>query len=125
LKKLNRKKKPIKLIKILKKPTGSVRFWFYKHETEKTKPNSNRKNQTEPEKTEPNRFEPVFVLKNRTEICRFEPVLVFKKIQFDYFFYKNRTEQKIITPANYYIYHLEFIFLILTFAMFLMTLKIT
>ena len=39
------KKKPIK---ILKKPTGSVRFWFYKPKTKKTKPNPNRK------KTEPN-----------------------------------------------------------------------
>ena len=45
--KLNREKKPIKLIKILKKLTGSVRF--YKPETKKTEPNLNRK------KTEPNR----------------------------------------------------------------------
>jgi hypothetical protein len=58
LKKLNYKKKPIKLIKILKKPTGSVRFWFIslkpkkpnRTQTEKTgkKTESNRK------KTEPN-----------------------------------------------------------------------
>jgi hypothetical protein len=46
----NNRKKPIKLTKILKKPTGSVRFRFYKPETEKTEPNRNRK------KTEPNRF---------------------------------------------------------------------
>ena len=66
----NREKK---LIKILKKPTGSVRF--YKPETEKTELNPNRKKtrknwvkleKTEPkpsktEKTEPNRFEPVSV----------------------------------------------------------------
>jgi hypothetical protein len=39
----NRKKKPIKPIKILKKPAGSVRFWFYKKKTEKTEPNRNRK----------------------------------------------------------------------------------
>ena len=39
----NREKK---LIKILKKSTGSVQFWFYKPETE---PNPNRK------KLEPNR----------------------------------------------------------------------
>jgi hypothetical protein len=39
----NREKKPIK---ILKKSTGSVQFWFYKPETE---PNPNRK------KPEPNR----------------------------------------------------------------------
>jgi hypothetical protein len=63
------KKEPIK---IKKTPTGSVRFWFYKLETEKTKPNPNRKNQkknrknrAKTKKTEPNRFEPVFVLKNR------------------------------------------------------------
>ena len=43
--KSNRKKK---LIKILKKPTGSVQFRFYKLKTEKTKPNPNKK-------TEPNR----------------------------------------------------------------------
>jgi hypothetical protein len=36
---LNQKKlkKPIKPIRILKKPTGSVWFQFYKFETEKTK----------------------------------------------------------------------------------------
>jgi len=38
LKKPNREKKPIKSIRILKKPTGSVRFQFYKPETEKPKP---------------------------------------------------------------------------------------
>jgi len=37
LKKPNRKKKPIKPIKILKKLAGSV--WFYKPKTEKTEPN--------------------------------------------------------------------------------------
>jgi hypothetical protein len=63
----------------LKKPTGLVRFWFYKPETKKTEPNRTQteKNwkKTEPkpskpnqtEKTESNRFEPIFVLKNRTE----------------------------------------------------------
>jgi hypothetical protein len=35
-KKPNREKKPIK---ILKKPTGSIRFRFYKPETKKIKPN--------------------------------------------------------------------------------------
>jgi hypothetical protein len=39
-KKLNCKKK---LIKILKKLTGSVRFRFYKHKTEKTESNPNKK----------------------------------------------------------------------------------
>jgi hypothetical protein len=83
LKKLNRKKKSIKLIKILKKLAGSIRFRFYKPKAEKnrTEPNPNRKNpetnrqKTEPnrknrakiEKTKPNRFETVFVLKNQTE----------------------------------------------------------
>jgi len=37
-------KKLIKPIKILKKTTDSVRFWFYKPQTEKTEPNPNRKN---------------------------------------------------------------------------------
>ena len=32
-----------KSVKILKKPAGSVRFWFYKLKTEKTEPNPNRK----------------------------------------------------------------------------------
>jgi hypothetical protein len=73
----------------LKKPTGLVRFWFFKPGTGKTEPNRkktgkkpsqtektepNRENRakrekTEPNraKTEPNRFESVFSLKNRTE----------------------------------------------------------
>jgi hypothetical protein len=54
--KLNRKKNPIKLIKILKKLAGSVRFQFYKQKPEKTEPNrtetKTRKNQ---KKTEPDR----------------------------------------------------------------------
>jgi hypothetical protein len=48
------KKKPIR---ILKKLTGLVWFWFYKIETEKTESNPNRK---KPEKSEPNQFELVF-----------------------------------------------------------------
>jgi hypothetical protein len=52
--KLNREKKQIK---ILKKPTSSVRF--YKPETEKTKPNLNRKKlEKKPSQTE-NRAKPV------------------------------------------------------------------
>jgi len=56
----------------LKKPTGSVRFWFFKPGTGKTEPKtkpeknrakpsqtekteSNQKNRVKPEKTEPNR----------------------------------------------------------------------
>jgi hypothetical protein len=67
----------------LKKSTGSVRFRFYKLETEKTKPNRTQiekkleKNRVKPEKIKPNRFEPVFVQKNRTETGQFEPVSVF------------------------------------------------
>jgi hypothetical protein len=38
-KKNNRKKKPIKPIRIFKKPAGSVRFRFDKPETEKTERN--------------------------------------------------------------------------------------
>jgi hypothetical protein len=55
------KKNSIKPIKILKKPTGSVRFWFYKPETEKPEPNPNKKKLSQTgkkraklEKTEPN-----------------------------------------------------------------------
>jgi len=89
----------------LKTPAGLVRFWFYKPETKKTKPNPNKKkiepnrfkpvfvlkNQTETkqEKTEPNRFKPVFVLKNQTETGWFELVSVFlkkNKFRFGFFF---------------------------------------
>jgi hypothetical protein len=80
----------------LKKPNGSVRFWFYKPKTEKTEPS-----RAKLEKTEPNRFEPVFVLKNQTEpkqvgLNRFRFGFFFFKIRFSYFFYKNRTEPKMI-----------------------------
>jgi hypothetical protein len=92
----------IKPIKILKKSTGLVWFWFYKPETEKTEPNSNRK------KLEKNRAklkkpsQTGFCPKNRTKTGRFEPVLVrfqFKKKDFSlvtFFFIK--TEPKMITP---------------------------
>ena len=56
-------KKTIKPIKILKKPTSSVRFRFYKPETKKTKPNPNRT-----EQNWKNRAKSVFVQKNRTEL---------------------------------------------------------
>jgi len=94
----------------LKKPTGSVRFRFFKPGTGKTEPNRtekkqkktepNRKNRAKTEKTKPNRFEPVFSLQNRTETGRFEPVLVFlkkKKFGLIIFFYKNRT---VNTPSS-------------------------
>jgi hypothetical protein len=57
LKKPNREKKPIK---ILKKLAGSVRFWFYKPEIKKTEPNPNQKNRKKkPSQTGKNRAEPV------------------------------------------------------------------
>jgi len=101
----------------LRKSTGSVRFWFYKPETEKTEPNQNKKktrkkpSQTEKiepnwkkssqiKKTEANRFELVFVQKNRTKL---KPVSL-NRFRFGFFlisvwllFYKNRTEPKMIT----------------------------
>jgi len=46
------KKKPIKPIRILKKPTGSVRF--YKFGTEPNKTSQTRKNRAKTKKTEPN-----------------------------------------------------------------------
>jgi hypothetical protein len=66
----------------LKKPTSSVRFWFYKPETKKTEANPNKKNRAKPKKpnqTGKNRVKPIFILKNRTETGQFEPVLVFLK----------------------------------------------
>jgi hypothetical protein len=56
LKKSNREKKLIKPIRILKKTDrfGSVRFQFYRHETEKTEPNPNQKKL----KKKPNQIEP-------------------------------------------------------------------
>jgi hypothetical protein len=122
LKKPNRKKKPIKPIKFLKKPAGSVRFQFYKQKTEPNPTKNRKKNRAKPEKpsqtektnqnrkkpsqnreTEPNRFEPVFALKNRTEpkpvgLTRFRFFFQKKKFRFGYFFDKNRTEPKIISP---------------------------
>jgi hypothetical protein len=91
----------------LKKPTCSVRFRFYKPKTEKTEPNPNRKtNEPNREKTEPNRknrVKPVW-----TGFCPKKPNqnrpvwtgfgFLYKKIRFGYFFfYKNRTEPKMIT----------------------------
>jgi len=39
-------------LEFFKKPTGSIRFWFYKPETKKTEPNQTEtgKNQAKPEK---------------------------------------------------------------------------
>jgi hypothetical protein len=60
----------------LKKPTSSVQFWFYKPETEKTKPNPNQektrakpgKNRAKTEKTEPKPKKP-----SQTGLSRFLP----------------------------------------------------
>jgi len=77
----------------LKKPTGSVRFWFYKFETEKTELNriQTKKNRAKPKKssqTNLNRFLSKKTQLNRSETDRFEPVLVcfFFKFRFGYFF---------------------------------------
>jgi hypothetical protein len=74
LKKPNREKKPLKPIKILKKPTGSV--WFYKPETEKIKPKPEK-----PEKKESNwkKTGSKQSQTKKTETDRFEPVSVFLK----------------------------------------------
>jgi hypothetical protein len=82
----------------LKKPTGSVRFRFYKLETEKTEPNRTqsgkkpeKKNRVKTEKTESKQF----------GLNRFR---FFKKKKFSFviFFYKNRTESKMITHVLYH-----------------------
>jgi hypothetical protein len=77
------------LIKILKKPTDSVRFQFYKPETEKTrkKPSQTGKKLSQNQAKPKNRAKPEkpsqtgFCPKKRTETSRFEPVsvLFFKK----------------------------------------------
>jgi hypothetical protein len=72
-----------KHIKIFKKPTSLV----YKFETEKTESNPNKKN---PSQIDLNRF-----LSKKTLTNRF---CFFFLIRFGYFFYKNRTEPKMITP---------------------------
>jgi hypothetical protein len=87
---------------------GFIRLKLKKpNRTEKTESNWKKPSQTE--KFEPSRFEPVFFLKNRTETGRFEPVSVFFKKNFNLviFFYKNRTESKIIIPnqnCNFHIF---------------------
>ena len=99
----------------MKKPTGSVRFRFYK---QKTEPNRNRQktknNRAKPKKPSQNRkkpsqnrFEPVFALKkpNRTETGRFDPVSVFffkKKSVWLFFFIKTKPNR-----INMYVTHLN------------------
>jgi hypothetical protein len=59
------KKKPIKPIKILKKPAGSVQFRFYKPKTKKTEPNQAQtenkpsQNRKKPSQNRENQAKPV------------------------------------------------------------------
>jgi hypothetical protein len=96
------KKKPIK---ILKKPTGSVRFGFDFISLKLKKPNwtqtektrANRKNRvkpTKPSQTGLNRF----LSKKRTESGLFQPVLIFFKFSLVIFFDK-KIKSKMITPG--------------------------
>jgi hypothetical protein len=96
----------------LRKSAGSVRFWFYKPEIEKTEPNPNRKNRAKLEKNEPNRKKPSQTGLNRFLSKKTELKLVGlnrfrflkKKINFSFvtYFYKNRTEPKMITPTYHF-----------------------
>ena len=98
----------------------------------KTEPNQknqakNRKNRAKIEKTKPNqknRAKPVWTgfcpkKPNRTETGRFDPVSVqfwfffLKKFGLVIFFYKNRTEQKMITPIAKYRGRFNFLYLYL------------
>jgi hypothetical protein len=85
----------------LKKPTGSVRFRFYKPKTKKTELNPNRKKPSQTgkkpsqtEKTEPNRFELVFVLKNRTEPKPVSVWFFFFKKNSIWLFFLNKNQAK-------------------------------
>jgi hypothetical protein len=101
-------KKPKKPNRTEPKPTKNRK----KNRAKPEKPSQNRENRAKTGKTEPNRFEPVFALKNRTEpkpvgLTRFWFGFGFffqKKINFGLvtFFYKNRTEPKMITPNKDY-----------------------
>ena len=82
-------KKSIKSIKILKKPTDLVRFWFYKPETEKTESNPTRKKPSLTEKNRAKQKKPSQI--EKTEPTLFEPVSVrfwffIKKIWFGHSF---------------------------------------
>jgi hypothetical protein len=86
MKKPNREKKSIKLIRILKKLTGSVRFWFYKPKTEKTKSSQTGK---KPSQTG---FPPKITEPKSVSLNRFRFSFVFFNWFWLLFFYKNRTE---------------------------------
>jgi hypothetical protein len=51
----------------LKKPTGSVQFWFYKPETEKTEMNRTQ-TKKKPSQTEKNRAKPKKPSQNRAKL---------------------------------------------------------
>jgi len=92
-KKLNREKKPIKLIWILKKPTGLVRFRFYKPETEKTEPNRpNWKNRANPSQTRKNRAKLVWTSFCSKKTNRTEPKPVgLNRFRFGFGFFKKKS----------------------------------
>jgi hypothetical protein len=108
----NRKNRTVKKNRLNFWKNRPVRFWFFKSGTKKTELNPNRKNRAKPEK---NLAKPIWTgfcskKPNRTETGRFEPVSVQfrffkKKIQFGYFFDKNRTEPKMNTSNtnNYFV----------------------
>jgi len=107
------KKKPIKL---LKKPAGSVRFWFYKQKTKKTESNRNwkktkpnRKTRAKQKKTEPKPSKPVwtdfFPKKPNRNRSVWPGFGFFKKNSIWLLFLiktePNRTEPKMITPRKH------------------------
>jgi uncharacterized Rmd1/YagE family protein len=87
------------------KKTDPFGSGFISLKPEKTKPTKNRKNRIKSGKTEPNqknRAKPVFVRKNQTETDQFESVSVFFfKFGLVTFFYKNRTEPKMIISSHW------------------------
>ena len=100
----------------MKKPAGSVRFWFYKQKTEKTKPNRNRQktgkkpsqNRKKPSQNRKNRAKPVWTgfCPKITEpkpvgLTRFRFFFQKNKFGLVTFFDKNRTEPKMITPTKH------------------------
>jgi len=109
----NRKNRTVKKNRLNFWKNRPVRFRFFKPGTKKTELNPNRKNWAKPKK---NPVKPIWTgfcskKPNRTETGRFEPVSVQfrfffkKKIQFGYFFDKNRIEPKMNTSNtnNYFV----------------------
>ena len=71
--KTEQKKNPIKPIKFLKKPVGSVRFRFYNKKTEKTEPKPTKNRKKNQAKTEPNRKNRAKTEPNRAKPKKTEP----------------------------------------------------